>query len=78
LVFTFKALWNLEDITLGQTFTHFPGRTASKKQMQGNEFAQSVMFEHVEICASCHDVYGTANYARLDRDLSAWSGLSTN
>jgi hypothetical protein len=46
--------WKLEDITLGQTtFTHFADGTALKNRMQGNDFVQSVMYEHGVTCASC-------------------------
>jgi predicted CXXCH cytochrome family protein len=58
--------WTLEDYTLGQTtFTHFADGTAHKNRMQGNDFVQSVMYQHGVTCASCHDVHGTANYAQL-------------
>jgi predicted CXXCH cytochrome family protein len=58
--------WKLEDITLGQTtFTHFADGTAHKNRMQGNDFVQSVMYEHGVTCSSCHDVHGTENYAQL-------------
>jgi predicted CXXCH cytochrome family protein len=58
--------WTLEDHTLGQTtFTHFADGTAHKNRMQGNDFVQSVMYQHGVTCASCHDVHGTANYAQL-------------
>ncbi|HYM75806.1 MAG TPA: c-type cytochrome [Candidatus Dormibacteraeota bacterium] len=58
--------WKLEDCTLGQTtFYYFPDCTAHKNRMQGNDFAQSVMYRHGITCASCHDVHGTENYAQL-------------
>jgi len=58
--------WKLEDCTLGQTtFYYFPDCTAHKNRMQGNDFAQSVMYRHGITCSSCHDVHGTANYAQL-------------
>jgi predicted CXXCH cytochrome family protein len=58
--------WKLEDCTLGQTnFYYFPDCTAHKNRMQGNDFAQSVMYRRGITCASCHDVHGTANYAQL-------------
>ncbi len=58
--------WKLEDHTLGQTtFTHFADGTAHKNRMQGNDFVQSVMYQHGVTCASCHDVHGTQNYAQL-------------
>jgi predicted CXXCH cytochrome family protein len=58
--------WQLEDHTLGQiTFTHFADGTAHKNRMQGNDYVQSVMYQHGVTCASCHDVHGTENYAQL-------------
>jgi predicted CXXCH cytochrome family protein len=58
--------WKLEDCTLGQTtFYYFPDCTAHKNRMQGNDFAQSLMYRHGITCSSCHDVHGTANYAQL-------------
>ena len=61
-----KDYWKLDDIDLGQTtFTHFADGTAHKNRMQGNDFVQSVMYEHGVTCSSCHDVHGTGNYAQL-------------
>src|SRR5579864_6449487 len=61
-----QDFWKLEDCTLGQTdFYHFPDCTAHKNRMQGNDFAQSVMFRRGITCFSCHDVHGTENYAQL-------------
>ncbi len=61
-----QDFWKLEDCTLGQaTFYYFPDCTAHKNRMQGNDFAQSVMYQHGITCASCHDTHGTANYAQL-------------
>jgi len=58
--------WKLEDCTLGQTtFYYLPDCTAHKNRMQGNDFAQSVMYRRGVTCASCHDVHGTENYAQL-------------
>jgi predicted CXXCH cytochrome family protein len=58
--------WKLEDCTLGQTtFYYFPDCTAHKNRMQGNDFAQSVMYRRGITCSSCHDVHGTANDAQL-------------
>ncbi len=58
--------WQLEDHTLGQTtFTHFADGTAHKNRMQGNDYVQSVMYQHGVTCASCHDVHGTGNDAQL-------------
>jgi predicted CXXCH cytochrome family protein len=33
--------------------------------MQGNDFAQSLMYARGVTCASCHDVHGTTNNAEL-------------
>ena len=61
-----QDFWKLEDCTLGQTtFYYFPDCTAHKNRMQGNDFAQSVMYRHGITCSSCHDVHGTDNYAQL-------------
>lgn len=58
--------WKLEDCTLGETtFYFFPDCTAHKNRMQGNDFAQSVMYRHGITCSACHDVHGTQNYAQL-------------
>lgn len=61
-----QDFWQLEDHTLGQmSFTHFPDGTAHKNRMQGNDFAQSVMYRRGLTCFTCHDVHGTQNYAQL-------------
>ncbi len=61
-----QDFWKLQDHTLGeQTFYYFPDGTAHKNRMQGNDFAQSVMYRHRITCGSCHDVHGTSNYAEL-------------
>ena len=58
--------WQLEEHKLGEmTFTHFPDGTAHKNRMQGNDFAQSVMYTRGVTCYSCHDVHGTSNNADL-------------
>jgi predicted CXXCH cytochrome family protein len=63
-----KDFWRLEEHKLGEaTFTHFPDGTAHKNRMQGNDFVQSVMYQHGITCSSCHDVHGTANNADLIR-----------
>jgi predicted CXXCH cytochrome family protein len=63
--------WQLEDHTLGQlTFTHFPDGTAHKNRMQGNDFVQSVMYNHRVTCSSCHDAHGTDNNALLRKPAS--------
>jgi predicted CXXCH cytochrome family protein len=61
-----QDFWQLEEHKLGETtFTHFADGTAHKNRMQGNDFAQSVMYERGVKCSSCHDVHGTANNALL-------------
>jgi len=58
--------WKLEEHKLGETsFTHFPDGTAHKNRMQGNDFAQSLMYARGIACFSCHDVHGTRNDAQL-------------
>jgi len=58
--------WQLEEHKLGETtFTHFADGTAHKNRMQGNDFAQSLMYTRGVTCYSCHDVHGTANNADL-------------
>jgi len=58
--------WMLEEHKLGETsFTHFPDGTAHKNRMQGNDFAQSLMYTRGVTCFSCHDVHGTKNPAEL-------------
>lgn len=61
-----RDYWQLEDHKLGElSFTHFPEGTAHKNRMQGNDFAQSVMYRRGVTCFDCHDVHGTKNYAQL-------------
>jgi predicted CXXCH cytochrome family protein len=61
-----QDFWKLQDHTLGKlTFYYFPNGTAHKNRMQGNDFVQSVMYQHGITCADCHDVHGTDNYAEL-------------
>jgi len=61
-----QDFWQLEEHKLGETtFTHFADGTAHKNRMQGNDFAQSVMYERGVTCFSCHDVHGTENNADL-------------
>jgi len=61
-----KDFWQLEEHKLGETtFTHFADGTAHKNRMQGNDFAQSVMYRHGVTCSSCHDSHGTPNDALL-------------
>jgi predicted CXXCH cytochrome family protein len=61
-----RDFWKLEDCGLGQTtFYYFPDCTAHKNRMQGNDFAQSVMYKRGIMCSSCHDMHGTENRAQL-------------
>ncbi len=61
-----QDFWKLEEHKLGeQSFTHFADGTAHKNRMQGNDFAQSVMYTRGVTCYSCHDVHGTGNNADL-------------
>ncbi|MGZ3377837.1 MAG: multiheme c-type cytochrome [Phenylobacterium sp.] len=61
-----RDYWELEPHKLGElTFTHFPDGTAHKNRMQGNDFAQSLMYARGVTCFSCHDAHGTANQAML-------------
>ena len=58
--------WKFEEHKLGETtFMHFADGTAHKNRMQGNDFAQSVMYTHGVKCFSCHDAHGTENQALL-------------
>jgi predicted CXXCH cytochrome family protein len=61
-----QDFWELEEHKLGETtFTHFADGTAHKNRMQGNDFAQSVMYTRGVTCFDCHDVHGTENNADL-------------
>ncbi|MCU1338781.1 MAG: cytochrome family protein [Bryobacterales bacterium] len=63
--------WQLEEHKLGETsFTHFPDGTGHKNRMQGNDFAQSLMYTRGVTCFTCHDVHGTDNNADLIRPAS--------
>jgi predicted CXXCH cytochrome family protein len=63
--------WKLEEHKKGETtFTHFPDGTAHKNRMQGNDFAQSVMYTRGITCFACHDVHGTENDADLIKPAS--------
>jgi predicted CXXCH cytochrome family protein len=58
--------WKFEEHKLGeQTFTHFADGTAHKNRMQGNDFAESLMYTHGVSCFTCHDAHGTQNDALL-------------
>jgi predicted CXXCH cytochrome family protein len=61
-----EDFWKLEEHKLGETtFTHFADGTAHKNRMQGNDFAESVMYTRGVTCFSCHDAHGTGNDALL-------------
>jgi predicted CXXCH cytochrome family protein len=58
--------WKFEEFKPGeQSFTHFADGSGHKNRMQGNDFAQSVMYTRGVTCFSCHDVHGTSNNADL-------------
>lgn len=61
-----NQFWALEPHEPGtQTFTHFPDGTAHKNRMQGNDFVQSVMYQHGIRCFDCHDVHGSPNQGQV-------------
>jgi predicted CXXCH cytochrome family protein len=58
--------WNLEVPRLGtQDFYYWPDASAHKNRMQGNDFAQSVMYHRGMRCFDCHDVHSNANRSNL-------------
>ncbi|MGH9760152.1 MAG: cytochrome c3 family protein [Blastocatellia bacterium] len=59
-------VWNLEERTLGKTdFFYWADGTAHKNRMQGNDFAQSVMYHRDIRCFDCHDVHSNKNPSDL-------------
>jgi predicted CXXCH cytochrome family protein len=61
-----KDFWRLEEHRLGATsFTHYADGTAHKNRMQGNDFAESLMYARGVTCSTCHDVHGTGEDADL-------------
>lgn len=54
--------WQLEDHRLGSTdFFYWADGTAHKNRMQGNDFAQSVMYHRQMRCFDCHQVHSNQN-----------------
>lgn len=52
--------WKLEPHVLGQTsFYYYADGTGHKNRMQGNDFVQSLMYQHGVTCSDCHDPHGT-------------------
>jgi predicted CXXCH cytochrome family protein len=63
-----RDFWQLQPHKVGETsFTHYGDGTAHKNRMQGNDFAQSLMYRRGVRCFTCHDVHGTENEALLVR-----------
>jgi predicted CXXCH cytochrome family protein len=59
-------VWKLEDSKLGtQDFYYWQDGTAHKNRMQGNDFAQSVMYHRKMRCFDCHQVHSNANPSNL-------------
>lgn len=58
--------WHLEDLKPGTTdFYQYADLTAHKNRMQGNDFAQSVMYHREIRCFDCHDVHSTDHESNL-------------
>ncbi|HEX5282854.1 MAG TPA: cytochrome c3 family protein [Bryocella sp.] len=58
--------WRLEDLKPGTTdFFQFADLTAHKNRMQGNDFAQSVMYHRAIRCFDCHQVHSPQNPSNL-------------
>lgn len=59
-------VWNFEIPRLGtQDFYFWQDGSAHKNRMQGNDFAQSVMYHRGLRCFDCHDVHSNANRSNL-------------
>jgi len=58
--------WRLEELKPGVTdFFQFADLTAHKNRMQGNDFAQSVMYHRDIRCFDCHQVHNPQNPSNL-------------
>lgn len=58
--------WQLEEHKLGQTdFYYYADGTAHKNRMQGNDFAQAVMYHRDIRCFDCHDVHSNQHESNL-------------
>ena len=58
--------WRLEDLKPGVTdFYQFADLTAHKNRMQGNDFAESVMYHRDVRCFDCHQVHSPQNQSNL-------------
>lgn len=62
-------VWNFEDSRLGtQDFYFWQDASAHKNRMQGNDFAQSVMYHRGLRCFDCHQVHSNQNPSNLIQD----------
>ena len=58
--------WNLEEHRLGITnFFYWADSSAHKNRMQGNDFAQSMMYHRQVRCFDCHQVHSNQNPSNL-------------
>ena len=58
--------WRLEELKPGTTdFYQYADLTAHKNRMQGNDFAQSVMYHRNLRCFDCHQVHSPQNESNL-------------
>lgn len=58
--------WQLEELKPGVTnFYQFADLTAHKNRMQGNDFAQSLMYHRQLRCFDCHDVHSNRHSSNL-------------
>lgn len=64
--------WQLEELQPGTTnFFQFADMTAHKNRMQGNDFAQSVMYHRQMRCFDCHDVHSNRHSSNLREEGNA-------